>query len=403
MDKREELRGLIKEVASETSSEEKTALEAKWAEQEEKNAKVLESNTELKAKLDEMQGKIITLKQNTGTNSFVFNGYNPEMSKNFRANLSAVDSEQVAKVILAQAVAKHDGEIDFTAAFDGSNAIPVQYGTQLLGLAELTSVALSEARVMQIDAPVFKLPSKALRDTVDSQASGTANRAATTTIGQITWTIDKRVGNYIELLNDQLDDMSTDIVNGYIIPAQAEAIGQNADDEMFNGTEFTSSVSDVTAAIDSTGSVTFANLNTMFYHIEWERLGAGADPKWFGPRSMLKDIAALTDSSGYPIFQQVPINGRPSQMLMGAQYVITPSIATQATATDEALTLAFGDASQYIICLRGSQFVSLVNPYIKMKEDVTQFICKARMDGNIADHATAASSGAWATMKYADA
>jgi len=403
MDKRAELKGLMKEINAEMSSEDREALEAKWAAQDETNAKILEENKELKASLEKMQGKVITLKQNTGINTYVFSGYDPKLSRNFKATLSAEDSNKVAELLIAQAKARQVGELDLQAAFDGSNAVPVQYGNALMGLAELSSVALQYARVIQIDAPVLKLPAKGTRDSVDSQASGTANREGTSTIGQITWTIDKRVGNYMEVRNDQLDDAVIDLVNEIIVPFQAEAIGQNADDEMFNGTEFTSSVSDVTAAVDSTGTVTFSNLNTMFYHIEWERLGAGADPKWFGPRSMLKDIAGLVDSQGRPIFQQVPINGRPSQILMGAEYVITPSITTQATATDEALTLAFGDPSQYIIVVRGSQFVSMVNPYIKMKEDVTQFVCKARMDGNIADHATPASSKAWATMKYADA
>jgi HK97 family phage major capsid protein len=380
--------------------ETKTALEQKWAEQDELNAKVLEENKELKAKLDSMQGKLITLNQKTGTNTYVFNGYNPEMSKNFKATLSAADCDKVAEVILNQAKAKRSGDIDFTAAFDGANAVPVQYGSAVMGLAELSSVALRYARVIVADAPVIKLPAKGTRDTIDTQTSGTANREGTSTIGQITWTIDKRVGNYLELRNDQLDDAVFDLVNQIIVPFQAEAIGQNADDEMFNGTEFTSSVSDVTSAVDSTGTVTYANLNTMFYHIVWERLGAGADPKWFGPRAMLKDIAALVDDQSRPLFQQVPINGRPSQTLMGAEYVITPSIATQASADMSDLTLAFGDPSQYIIFIRGSQFVSMVNPYIKMKEDVTQFICKARMDGNVADNATAANSSAWATMKH---
>jgi HK97 family phage major capsid protein len=399
MDKRTELKGLIKEVQQEVSSSEKLEIEAKFAAQDEKNTKILEENKELKAKLDSMQGKIITMHQKTGVNTYLFSGYNPDLSKNFKSTLSTDNAEKVAKVILEQAKKKYAGEVNLTAAFDGANAVPVEYGNAVMGLAELSSVALKYAKVIQANAPVIKLPSKGTRDAIDSQASGTANREGTSTIGQITWTIDKRVGNYIEIRNDQLDDAVFDLVNMIIVPFQAEAIGQNVDDEMFNGTEFTTSVADVTAAIDSTAddSINFANLNTMFYHIEWERLGAGADPKWFGPRSALKNIAALTDTYGRPIFHQVPINGKPSQTLFGAEYVITPAIAT-APATGK-LRLAFGDPSQYVIFIRGSQFVSMVNPYIKMKEDITQFVCKARMDGNIADHATAASSKAWAVMK----
>lgn len=400
MDKRQELKGLIKEVNEEMSASDKAALEAKWAAQDEANAKLVESNKELKAQLEGLQGKIITLKSRTGvTNNYLFKGFNPELSKNFKATLTGEEAEKVAEIILKQAVAKRSGEIDFTAVYSGTNAVPVQYGNAVMGLAELSSVALSYARVIVAETNVIKLPAKGTREAIDTQASGTANVEGTQTIGQITWTIDKRVGGFIELRNDQLEDANFDIVNQIIVPFQAEAIGQNADDEMFNGTEFTSSVADVTAIVDSTAadSITFANLVSMFYGIEWERLGAGADPKWFGPRAALATIAGLVDSYGRPIFQQVPINGRPSQTLMGAQYVITPAIA--ASPASGKLRLAFGEPSQYIIFIRGGQFVSMVNPYIKMKEDITQFICKARMDGNIADTATPANSTAWAVMK----
>ncbi len=404
MDELTKLKGIIKEMRESEPNEKIVAIETKMAEADEANVKTLEENTAMKAQLDSLQGKLVTMKQNTGINTFLFRGYNPVLSKNFGATLTSDEANQVAKVMIKQANGKRDGDIFNEATmkvFDGSNAIPVQYGNAVMGLAELSSVALSYATVIQADAPVIKLPTKGTRDTIDSQASGTTNRAATSTIGQLTWTIDKRVGNYIEVRNDQLDDANFDIVNQIIVPFQAEAIGQNADDEMFNGTEFTSSVMDVTASVDSTGTqpaMTFANLNTMFYALEWERILG--DPKWFGSRAALKDISALTDTSGRIIFQQVPINGRPSETLMGAQYVVTPSIAN--APTDGKIRLAFGDPKHYTIFLRGSSFVSMVNPYIKMKEDITQFIAKARMDGNVSDHATAASSGAWTTMIYHD-
>ena len=408
MDKRTELITIINEEREKASAQEKADAEVKWATQEEHNVKILEENKELKAQLESMQGRIITINQKTGVNRFVFSGFDPELSKNFKATLNSEESEQVAKIMVAQAKARQNGdifnEVALKAAFDGSNAIPVQYGSALMGLAELSSRALQYARVMVIESSSMKLPAKGTRETVDAQASGTANTEGSTTIGQLTWTIDKRVGGYIELLNDQLDDMNIDIVNQWVIPAQAEAIGQNMDGEMFNGTEFTSSVSGVTTSVSgdstATGSLTFAKLNTMFYAIEWERLGALSDPKWFGSRAALKDISALVDDNGRPIFQQVPINGRPSQTLMGSEYVITPVIANEPA--DGAIRLAFGDPNHYLIAVRGGTFVSMVNPFIKMKEDVTQFICKARCDGNVSDHATVTSSGAWTTMQRND-
>ena len=408
MDKLTELKGIIKETMQEMPNDKVEAIEVKMAAAEEANTKIVEGNVELKAQLDTMQGKMVTMNQKTGVNTYVFKGFNPELSKNFKSTLNKEETDVVSAIMIKQAKNRVNGAIfnDMSVkTFDGTYAIPVQYGNAIMGLAELSSVALTHANVITADTNVVNLPTKGTRDAIDSQTSGTANTEGSSTIGQLTWTIDKRVGNYIEIRNDQLDDSNFDIVNQIIIPFQAEAIGQNADDEMFNGTEFTSSVSGVTASVsgDSTAvaaALTFANLNEMFYAIEWERLGLLSDPKWFGPRAALKDIAGLTDTYGRPIFQQVPILGRPAQTLMGAQYVITPSISD--VPDDGAIRLAFGDPSHYTIFVRGGTFVSMVNPYIKMREDVTQFICKCRMDGNVSDHATVTSSGAWTTLLRSD-
>ena len=276
-----------------------------------------------------------------------------------------------------------------------------------MGLAELSSVALTHANVIVADAPVVKLPSKGTRETADFQTSGTANVEGTQTIGQITWTIDKRMGTWINIRNDQLDDAVFDIVNQVIVPMQAEAIGVQVDAETFNRTssEFTSAIVDAPAGVTVSGTVamaaaiTFTNLNTLFYSVEWER--GILNPMWFGSRAALKDIAGIMDNQSRPIFQQVPINGRPSQTLMGAQYVITPAVAD--VPGNGHIRLAFGDMKHYTIFVRGGTFISMVNPYIEMKADLTQFIAKARMDGNVADHSSPGSSGAFATLLRTDA
>jgi len=310
--------------------------------------------------------------------------------------LSYDEAEQVAKVYMDMAQGK---------AIDFASEMPQSFGTTILGLSELSSSALRYMNVLTIDAPVFTAPVKTTRETSDAQASATANTSTSITASNIVWTIDTRIGSYAEVRIDQLEDAAFDIVNGWVIPMQAEGIGQYVDAEVFNGTNsiFTTSIVDVTAAVTASGAVataaaiTFANLNTMFYHVEWER-GLG-ECKWFGSRATLKDIMSLTDTYGLPIMQTVPVNGRPVHYVMGAEYVITPVIANAPAAA--AMRLCFGDPNHYTICLRGG-LTNLVNPYIMMKEDVVQFIAKLRADGNVDDNATAASSGAWAVMSRVD-
>ena len=389
----EKLAGMIKEHVDTAT----TDLKAKIEEYEEKQAKMEEQLTEkdqeYRAALEKLQNK--TFKGNNGE-LYKFAGYNTEFNKNFKACLSNEEAEQVAKYYLDAAEGK---------AIDFSDVMPEGFGSTLLGLAELNSAALSNMRVQPISTKTFTAPVKATRETVDAQSPGTARTSTSITAAKITWTIDKVIGSYVDVLRTDIRDANVDLINGWVIPMQAEAIGQYVDDEVFNGTNsiFTTSIIDVTAAVTPSGAVntaaaiTFDNLNTMFYHIEWER--GLSNPKWFGSRAALKSVAGLTDTYGLPIFQQVPINGRPSQTLMGAEFVITPKISD--TPANGAMRLCFGDPSQYIITTRGAM-QNLINPYILMKEDTVQFIANFEADGNIADNGTAANSGAWAVLKRDD-
>ena len=396
MTNQEKLAGLIKEKAQEASKEQTLELEAKIAELEEAEAKRKEMDTEWKLRMDALQDKKFKTSGKFGVVNTVFRGYDTTLNKNFKACLTDEEAETVAKAYLDAARGK---VIDF------SGVMPVGYGSTLLGLAELSSSALSTMRVMPIGTKSFKAPVKATRETVDSQAPGTARTSTSITAGSITFTIDEIIGSYVDVLRTDIRDAQTELVNSWIIPMQAEDIGQYVDAEVFNGTnsKYTTSIIDVTAAVTASGTVataaaiTFANLNTMFYHVQWER-GLG-NCKWYGSRAALKDVSGLVDTYGRPIFQQVPINGRPSMTLMGAEFVITPKIAN--APANGAMRLCFGDPNQYIITTRGG-IENLVNPYILMKEDTVQFIANFESDGNVADHATAASSGAWAVMKRSD-
>lgn len=395
MDNQEKLAAVVKEQVEKETADYKANLE----ELRENNAKFLEENKEYREALEKLQNKVFRADGKLSTDTYIYKGFDPNHARNFKAMMPYGDAEQVAKAYLAKIYAAQGKAIDF------ASEMPQGYGSTVLGLAELSSSALSTMDVVAIDRPTFTAPVKATRETSDSQASATANTATSITADSITWTIDERIGSYAEVREDQLEDSLFDIVNGWVVPLQAEGIGQYVDAEVFNGTnsKYTTSIVDVTPALTASGTVamaaaiTYANLNTMFYHVEWER-GLG-NCSWFGSRAALKDVSALVDTNGFPIFQQVPINGRPSQTLMGSPYVITPVIAN--APADGAMRLCFGDPSKYTIMLRGG-LTNLVNPYIKMKEDVVQFIAKLRSDGNINDNATAASSAAWAVLARDD-
>lgn len=402
-DAQAELKGLIKELMEDDKN--LSDRQAKAAAAEEANAKMLEDNAQLKARLDDLQGKVIKLSTKTaGDVKVLYKGYNVQDSKNFSAMLNKNESDAVAKNIISM-LKGETNKLD--KAFDGAYAVPSIYSNVLAGLAERNSVALSTMNVMAIDAPVLYLPVKGTRTTTtDAVSPGSANAAATPTLGQVTFTIDKYIGTYVEVLNSQIDDANIDFVNQWLIPSMAEGIGAYIDDEVFNGTNsiFTSSLNDCTAAVTASGTagiasaVTFSNLNTIYNALSWDR--GITNPVWFGPQGTFKDIMGLVGSTNdHPVFLD-SLTSSPSKGIFGCPYIVTPAVSN--TPANGAFRLYFCDPKHYTIVLRGTM-QNLVNPFIKMKENTTQFISSIRCDGNITDAATPANTGAFTGLKRVDA
>ena len=390
MDKKEELKSLIKEVVTEAVGSDMDSVRAEAEAQKEANAKILEDNTELKAKFDAMQEKVVTLTTNTaGDQEYIFKGYDATRpTRNFKIKCSKEIGDEVAGIMVKA----------LTEGNTGAYAVPVEYSTALLGLAELSSVALSKARIMNVSTNSIKIPTKGTRGSVDAQGFGTANTDTAATLGQLTFTVDKRVGSYITLNDDLLADSMFDVVGDFVEPMIAEAIGQDFDNEMFNGVEYTTSVSSATAGVTVSGSVamaaaiTYANIVSMAYGPELER---GLRPEWYMPRGALKDVVGLVSAStGSPIFNPVPISAGAGGTLLGYPINIVPQISN--TPADGSIRMGFGDASQYMICINGG-IVFKINPYIKMAEGQTQAIGYARSDGNVV------TVDAWSRLKRTDA
>ena len=387
--KREELKGLLKEVIKDELGPQFDAVMAEGAAHKEANTKLLESNTELKAQLEDLQGKVITLNQNTGVHKYVFKGME---GRDFRRNLVMDVSKEVRDKEAANLVKA------LTEANTGAYATATEYGNALLGLAELKSVFLNKARVIMAGSPIVKLPAKYTRATVDAQAFGTANAGAALALAQITWTIDKRIGAYEVINNDVLYDQIFDVVGQWVEPAIAEGIGQNIDGEVVEKTEFTTDLTDgVAPSVEASGTtnignaVTYANLVTMVHAVEHER---GVNPEWFMPRGVLAAVQGLVSAStGTPIFNPVPIGQGHGWTLLG--YPINIVSVMDNTPDDGCIRMAFGDPSQYIIMMRGGVVIQW-NPYVSMKEGMTQVIGLTRADGNVV------AADAWTIMQRND-
>lgn len=382
----EKLTGVVKEQIQDTVGKDIEDIRAKAEAQEEANAKMLEENTTLKAQMDAMQDKVVKMAQNTGENEYIFKGYDATTpTRNFKIKCSKEIGDKAAEVMLKA----------LTSANTGAYAIPTEYSSALLGLAELQSYALSRCRIIRYPGESMKMPAKGTRATVDAQAFGTANAGASTTLAQLTFTIDKRVGGYETIYNNVLRQSNFDVVGEFVEPVMSEAIGQNFDTEIFTKTEFTTDiVSGGTEGATFSGTIgdskiTYSKLMDVEFAVEQER---GVNPEWCMPRGVFKYVAKLADTTGAPIFNR-DMTGTTPYMIDGYSVYIVPSIS--ATPADGAMCLAFGDPKRYIIGMN-QDLIFEVNPYAEMKEGKTQFIMHATADGNIE------AATAWAYIKRSD-
>ena len=388
MDKKEELKGLLKEVVQDTIGSEIDTIKAEAEAQKEENVKLLESNTELKAQFDAWQEKSLTLNQNTGEHKYIFKGYDVSRpTRNFKIDCSKEIGDKVADTITKA----------LTSANTGAYAIPVEYSSSLLGLAELQSYALSRCRIIRYPGEVMYMPVKdeSNRATVDAQAFGTANAGAATALAQLTFTINKRVGGYEVVYDNVLNQANFDVVGEFVEPLMVEAIGQNFDGEMFGKTEFTTDVlSGGTEGATFSGtigdsSITFSKLMDVEFTPEQER---GISPEWVMSRGVFKYVAKIVDDQSRPIFNR-DMTGPTPHTIDGYPVYIVPAIS--ATPANGAMALAFGDPKRYIIGMNDN-LTFKVNPYAEMKEGKTQFIMYATADGNIE------AASAWAYFKRDD-
>ena len=390
-------KNIVKEMIDAEMKDLKVDIKAKAEKFEADNAKVLEENKTLKAQLDSLQGKTLKMANNGGGETeYVFRGYNTQNpSRNFQVKCTTSEAKEVR-----EALVKAIG-----GSTQASYSIPEKYGNSLLGLAELQSFALQHARVIKFPGEIMKLPTKATRGSVDAQAFGSSNTGASTALGQLTWTIDKRVGAYEQVYNNILKLSNFDVLGDFVEPMISEAIGQNLDSEMFGADssgsfEFTGSVLgggtvghdlDVGAGYGA-GDITFAAINDVEFALEIER-GLG-NPVWCLPRAAMKQIASLRadavtagDGKGAPLFDR-KLSDKTPYNINGYPVYIVPAIG--AAPEDDDLIATLLDPKHYILAVNTNMVIQ-INPWVEMKEGITQIIGYITADGQL-DASTAASN-----------
>ena len=376
-----ELAGMIKEQLSESFGHDE--LKAKFAEQEEAAAKALEANKALAEKVEKMekaQGKVLDLEvpgSEKKTDSFIYKGYNLN-GQGLSLNMKDNDKRERYAKFFIDAIR---GKASLTEGNTGAYVLEDEMVHDVMGLARLSSVALQECRILNTGNDTVKIPVEATSTSVDAQAFGTANTESDATLGQISLDMN-RIGNYCEVYNDLLADSFFDITS-WLMDLNAETYGQAIDAGVFNGSNsFTQGLLGncgttvtVSGSNGTIADLAFGDFSEAISSLAGVRK-AGA--KFYLNKTGMHYVRTMIDASNRLIYQ-FPSDGAPSG-IYGYPVVEVESI-TGAPASS-AYFVIYGNLKNYVLGIRQGMEMT-VNPYIKMKEGISQFIFFGRADGAI--------------------
>jgi len=375
-----ELAGMIKEQLQESFGHDE--LKAKFEEQKEAQAKLEEKNAEMAAKLEQMEkakGKEVNLEVpgKDETKSFIYKGYNLN-GQGLGLNIKDNDKRERYAKFFIDAI---HGKAALTEGNTGSYVLEDEMVHDVQALARLSSVALQDCRILNTGNDTVKIPAEATSTSVDAQAFGTANTESEPTLAQVSLDMN-RIGNYAEVYNDLLADSFFDITS-WLMDLNAETYGQAIDAGVFNGSNsFTQGLLG-NCGTHITVSGSNGNISDLSYTDFSEAISSLAGPRKAGAKFYLNKtgmhyVRTLADSQSRPIYQ-FPSDGAPAG-IYGYPIVEVESIT--GAPTSAAYFVVFGNLKNYVLAIRQGMEMA-VNPYIKMKEGVTQFVFFGRADGAI--------------------
>ncbi|MBW1666722.1 MAG: phage major capsid protein [Deltaproteobacteria bacterium] len=405
MDKQEELRGLLKEVMGE---EIKKAIEESEKRNEER-IKALEALTaEQRAKIEALEkmpaqpGRIAVPGKPGQATEVLYRGRDlgaqgwginrSVKEKIAQLKMEGLDVELTdlyGRPITLQIASEEKREryakwmIDFIQAkvFDdaaakaalqegtdseGGYIVPDEFTDEILAFARLQSFALRDCRIWPMKSDTRKVPAEDGAVSVSWTDEESAITESEPTLAEVTLTA-KRLDAYSKASNEFLEDASTDVVS-WLTELFAEAIGQELDNQVLNGTGSPCSGVLTAAAGNSvvlgSGEVSFSSidaddLSNAIAQLPVNRL-AGA--RWYFHRTVLHHIRILKDDNNNYIFAK-PGNGVPGTIW---EYPYTLSEkAPAATAASQASKgfIVFGNMRYFALGRRKQNMTLDVDPY----------------------------------------
>lgn len=174
----------------------------------------------------------------------------------------------------------------------------------------------------------------------------------------------KKLGAYAEMTNEVLEDEATGLAD-FLIQIFGEAIGNELDDETFNGdgTNFTGilEAAGVNNVAMATGDVDFEDVTEQYLSDMISLLKASvlAGAKFFMHRTVFNHIRKLVDSQGGPIY--APANVSQPATIYGFPYRIAEQMPANSASAVSTPFVAFGSLKNFQFGKKGELSFAMTN------------------------------------------
>jgi len=274
---------------------------------------------------------------------------------------------------MAQLVEAREKDLAEGTGGQGGYLVPEEFTAEILAFARLQSLALKYCRIWPMSTDMRNVPVESTGVTTSWKNEAEALSQSEPVVGEVSL-VARRLGAYAVCSDDLLSDSAIDIVS-WLTELFAEAIGQEIDNQVFNGNG-TPCSGILTAAcgysvvmdsgLTSFSSITGTNLSEMISKLSANKR-AGA--RFFAEKLTMHYIRTLKDTNGQFLFAQ--IGGGVPGTIWGFPYDETEQI-TGTSAADTPF-VSFGDLRYFALGRRLQSMTLRADPYTKFLEDQTRF------------------------------
>jgi len=341
-----------------------------------------DTQKETKAQVEDLLARPVNEPVITGGDGGEYRGYQlKSQGRDLVAKgiLAAEDRDKVAKFAIDFVKGAVFNKPEAKAAMqegtdaEGGYLVPEEWGAAMLAYGLLNSFALTDCNVIPMKHRIMNLPAELTRPTVAWTAEESDATESEPTFAEVQLTA-KRLDGYSIASNELLEDEAYDLV-GWLTAIFGEAIGQELDNQVLNGTGDPCSGVLTAAAgqsvVMASGSTAFSNVTADHLSEMISKLAVNkvTNPKFYMHRTVRHFLRTLKDSNGAYIYDQ-PTSGD-AGYIWGYPIVLTekaPSTSGAATAF-----LVFGDMKHFALGQRLGDMSLAVDPYGKFISYQTRF------------------------------